>query len=347
MKRRCLEVLRFLRAQTGHDFAPLQARHHSAPRRAPPAGQPSGRHPRLSRLSAQPIPPKPPPCCTTCSSASPTSSAMPTRLPRWKVTFPSSLPTKPPAIRCACGWRPARPGEEAYSVAMLLLEHAARLETPPTIQVFATDLDEDAIQVARAGLYPATIEADVSPERLRRFFHKEEGRYRVKKELRERVLFSAHNLLKDSPFSRLDLVTCRNLLIYLKREAQEAVLRPVPFCPASGRAAVSGQLGKRVRRPCRCLPRWTDSIGCLCAAPRRAPGWQLPALPVACSFRPPPSGSHSDATSACFRSSDRERNALHRACAWPAGTPLGLFWRSAPEPAGTVRPAFADRQRRL
>ncbi len=114
-------------------------------------------------------------------------------------------------------------GEEAYSVAILLAEHAARLENPPAILVFATDLDEDVIAIARAGVYPATIEADVSEERLRRFFQQEKGGYRIKKELRERVLFSAHDVLQDSPFSRLDLVTCRNLLIYLKREAQEAL----------------------------------------------------------------------------------------------------------------------------
>jgi two-component system CheB/CheR fusion protein len=114
-------------------------------------------------------------------------------------------------------------GEEAYSVAMLLCEYAGRLEAPPSIQVFATDLDEGVIHIARTGVYPATIEADGSPERLRRFFHKEDGRYRIRKEVRERVLFSVHNLIKDPPFSRLDLITCRNLLIYLKREAQDAV----------------------------------------------------------------------------------------------------------------------------
>ena len=114
-------------------------------------------------------------------------------------------------------------GEEAYSVAIQLYEHASRLTSPPTIQVFATDIDDEVIHYARAGLYPATIEVDVSQERLRRFFQKDQGRYRIKKEIREIVLFSAHNLLKDPPFSRLDLITCRNLLIYLKREAQERV----------------------------------------------------------------------------------------------------------------------------
>ena len=125
-------------------------------------------------------------------------------------------------------------GEEAYSVAMLLLSHISRLDAPPSIQVFATDLDEAAIATARQGLYPSTIEADVSQERLRRFFQKEHGSYRIRKEVREVVLFSQHNVLKDSPFSRLDVVTCRNLLIYLKREAQEGVFDLFHFALRAG-----------------------------------------------------------------------------------------------------------------
>lgn len=111
-------------------------------------------------------------------------------------------------------------GEEAYSVAMLLSEYARTLESPPLIQVFATDLDGGAVQAAREGVYPHTIEADVSEDRLRRFFTRDAHGYRVRRELRETVLFAVHDLLKDSPFSRLDLVTCRNLLIYLTRDAQ-------------------------------------------------------------------------------------------------------------------------------
>ncbi len=114
-------------------------------------------------------------------------------------------------------------GEEAYSVAMLLLEYAELLQSPPTIQIFATDIDEAAVRTAREGSYTETIEVDVSSERLRRFFTKETGGYRVKKDVRERVLFTAHNLIKDPPFSHLDAVTCRNLLIYLNREAQKHI----------------------------------------------------------------------------------------------------------------------------
>ena len=111
-------------------------------------------------------------------------------------------------------------GEEAYSVAMLLREHASTLAAPPNIQVFATDLDEAAIHTAREGVYPETIVADVLPERLQRFFVKDPRGYRVRRELRETVLFALHDLFKDSPFSRLDLVSCRNLLIYLNRPVQ-------------------------------------------------------------------------------------------------------------------------------
>jgi two-component system CheB/CheR fusion protein len=122
-------------------------------------------------------------------------------------------------------WCPAcATGEEAYSIAMLLAEHARTLDAPPAIQVFATDLDEDVVQSAREGLYPATIATDLSEDRLRRFFIKEHRGYRVRRELRENILFALHDLLKDSPFSRLDFVSCRNLLIYLNPDAQQRAL---------------------------------------------------------------------------------------------------------------------------
>ena len=131
-------------------------------------------------------------------------------------------------------------GEEAYSIAMLLHEHARTLEAPPVIQVFATDLGEDAIQAARDGLYPPTIEADVSEARLRRFFLKEHHGYRVRREVRETGLFALHDVLKDSPFSRLDLVSCRNLLIYLNREAQARALDTFHFALRPGAALFLG-----------------------------------------------------------------------------------------------------------
>ncbi len=125
-------------------------------------------------------------------------------------------------------------GEEAYSIAMLLSEHANRLENPPRLQIFATDIDEEAIAQARDALYPSMIEADVSPERLRQFFVKDHGRYRVRKEIRENVLFATHNLLRDAPFSRCDLISCRNLLIYLNGTAQQTVFDVFHFALRSG-----------------------------------------------------------------------------------------------------------------
>jgi two-component system, chemotaxis family, CheB/CheR fusion protein len=125
-------------------------------------------------------------------------------------------------------------GEEAYSIAMLLADHARAMDAPPMIQVFATDLDEEAVRAAREGMYPAVIEADVSEERLKRYFVREHRGYRVRRELRETVLFALHDLLKDSPFSRLDLVSCRNLLIYLNRDAQARVLETFHFALLPG-----------------------------------------------------------------------------------------------------------------
>ena len=120
-------------------------------------------------------------------------------------------------------------GEEAYSIAMLLCEYASKLDDPPKIQVFASDIAESSIAGAREGRYDETITVDVSPERLRQFFNKDGDSYRVKKELRELVLFAPHNILHDSAFSKQDLVTCRNLLIYLNRPTQIKVMEVFHF----------------------------------------------------------------------------------------------------------------------
>jgi two-component system, chemotaxis family, CheB/CheR fusion protein len=100
-------------------------------------------------------------------------------------------------------------GEEAYSLAMVLSEYASNLNAPPQIQVFATDLDQGSINAARAGIYPDTITADISEERLRLFFTRESAGYRIRRGMRETVLFALHDLLKDPPFSRIDLISCR------------------------------------------------------------------------------------------------------------------------------------------
>ena len=117
-------------------------------------------------------------------------------------------------------------GEEAYSLAILLREHAAGLgEATPIMQVFATDIDEAAISIARTGRYTATSLKTMSPERLSRFFVEgNDGSFTVTKEVRELCTFSAHSLTRDPPFSRIDMVSCRNLLIYLDVDLQAAVL---------------------------------------------------------------------------------------------------------------------------
>ena len=115
-------------------------------------------------------------------------------------------------------------GEEAYSLAMILIEAAGRMEAPPQIQVFASDLHKRSLDSAREGVFPGDIEADVSPERLKRFFQKENGGYRIRKEVRDLVVFAPHNLLADPPFSRIHLISCRNLLIYLDRSVQHDVI---------------------------------------------------------------------------------------------------------------------------
>jgi two-component system, chemotaxis family, CheB/CheR fusion protein len=120
-------------------------------------------------------------------------------------------------------------GEEAYSIAMLLAEQSALLLKPPEVQIFATDIDAQAIAVARAGLYPASVVTDVPAPRLLQFFTKEEDRYRVRKAIRDAILFASHNLLHDPPFSKLDLISCRNLLIYLNRDVQAKVLELFHF----------------------------------------------------------------------------------------------------------------------
>ena len=125
-------------------------------------------------------------------------------------------------------------GEEAYSMAMLMADQAALSEQPPLFQVFASDIDDSAIHAGRAGVYPAAIITDVTPARLRQYFNKEDDRYRIRKSLRDRILFASHNLLRDPPFSRLDLISCRNLLIYLNRDVQVRVLQMFHFALKPG-----------------------------------------------------------------------------------------------------------------
>ncbi|MFZ4436943.1 MAG: CheR family methyltransferase, partial [Syntrophales bacterium] len=124
-------------------------------------------------------------------------------------------------------WIPAcTTGEEAYSLAILLAEYQEAMKKSFHVQVFATDIDNNAIATARIGLYPASIAADVSPERLSRFFTIEPGssHYRIHKGIRDMLVFSEQSIIKDPPLSKLDLISCRNLLIYLDAEAQKRLI---------------------------------------------------------------------------------------------------------------------------
>jgi two-component system CheB/CheR fusion protein len=121
-------------------------------------------------------------------------------------------------------------GEEAYSIAILLLERFRAADKVASIQIFGTDIDERALEVARQGIYPDTVAAAVSPERLKRFFVKvDDRRYQVSKQLRDSVVFAPQNLISDAPFSRLDLISCRNVLIYLEPRIQEKVISLLHF----------------------------------------------------------------------------------------------------------------------
>lgn len=112
-------------------------------------------------------------------------------------------------------------GEEVYSIAIILKECLEEMKSYVTIQIFATDIDFNALETARAGLYPESIENEISSERLKRFFIKENNAYRIRKEIREIVVFGAQNIIKDPPFTKLDIICCRNLLIYFNTALQK------------------------------------------------------------------------------------------------------------------------------
>ncbi len=140
--------------------------------------------------------------------------------------IPALLASRP-AGHALRAWVPGcSTGEEAYSLAMVFKEAMGKLKPPKkfTLNIFATDLDKDAIDKARQGVYPANIAADVSPERLNRFFANVEGGYRVGTGTREMVVFAPQSLIMDPPFTKLDIVSCRNLLIYLSPEMQKKLI---------------------------------------------------------------------------------------------------------------------------
>ncbi|EJN32800.1 PAS domain S-box [Pseudomonas sp. GM78] len=125
-------------------------------------------------------------------------------------------------------------GEEAYSLAMLLTEQLVQQDSPAKLQVFATDIDDRAIAFGRNGVYPEAIATDVPSSYMRRYFSREQQHFRVRKEIREKVLFARHSLLLDPPFSQIDLIVCRNLLIYLDRDVQRDIMQMFHFALRPG-----------------------------------------------------------------------------------------------------------------
>jgi two-component system CheB/CheR fusion protein len=131
-------------------------------------------------------------------------------------------------------------GEEAYTLTMLFLEAFERERRWPNLKVFATDVDQQCIETAGAGQYPESAAAELSPERLERFFVRRGDTFVVKNELRQCIVFARHNVLADPPFTRMDLVVCRNTLIYFKSAAQERVLRALQYAVKQGGALMLG-----------------------------------------------------------------------------------------------------------
>ena len=144
-----------------------------------------------------------------------------------KETVLTSLLNELPHGHVLRAWVPAcSTGEEAYSLAIIFKEvlEKENLHKNLTLQIFATDLDHDAIEKARKGFFPSNIVADVSPERIRKFFVKEADGYRVNNTIREMVVFAPQNVIKDPPFTKIDILTCRNMLIYMETELQRKLL---------------------------------------------------------------------------------------------------------------------------
>ncbi len=126
-------------------------------------------------------------------------------------------------------------GEEAYSLAIVVREYMDGAGREFKVQLYGTDIDEEAIAAARAGFYPPNVAADISVERLKRFFSKEEGGgYRIKKDIREVIVFAVQNVIKDPPFTKMDLVSCRNLLIYLEAELQIRIIETFHYALKPG-----------------------------------------------------------------------------------------------------------------
>ena len=152
-------------------------------------------------------------------------------------------------------------GEEVYSVGILLREHMDILTEIPRVQIFATDIDEPAIAVARAGRYPETLLEAVSAERRRRFFDGDGASYVLRKDVRELCIFSPHSVIRAPPFSRMDLVSCRNLLIYFGRDVQARVIPTFHYALKPGGYLFSAPRKASASTATR-SPQWIRNIAC-------------------------------------------------------------------------------------
>ena len=142
-----------------------------------------------------------------------------------ELVYPAILQTRTSPSMPIRIWVPGcSTGEETYSHAISLVEYLGEERSEVPIQIFGTDLSEAAIRQARSGIYKESIEADLTPQRLRRFFHKTDGTYQISKTIRDLCIFSTQNIFGDPPFSRLDLVSCRNVMIYLGQSLQKKVI---------------------------------------------------------------------------------------------------------------------------
>jgi len=205
------------------------------------------------------------------------------------VVIPELLERRPSGAQIRAWVAGCSTGEEAYSLGIVFREAIERLSPPQShsLQIFATDLDPVAIARARQGFYPLSIAADVSPERLQRFFTQENGSgYRIGKEVRELVIFAEQNVIQDPPFTRIDLIICRNLLIYMKTELQRQLLSlfhyslnpgAVLFLGSAETVSGSGECFHTLDSKWRFFRRETPSLG---QAPMHFNFPTLKALPV-------------------------------------------------------------------
>jgi len=192
-------------------------------------------------------------------------------------------------------WSPGcSTGEEAYSLAILLAERQQAMQHNCKVQIFATDIDSQAIATARAGIYPASIAADLSPERLSRYFTAEPGgsTYRIHKGIRDMLVFSEQDVIKDPPFSRLDLISCRNLLIYMGAELQKKLIPLFHYALNSGgflflgTSETVGEFGHLFTTLDRKLKLYRHKVD-IHSTQRAAPGQFLPPMMTADAVLPP------------------------------------------------------------